>query len=71
MEKMFRSSEQLLNGFQIFIGRAVMKGHTITEGEETAEFGTKVETGLESLKHYLWYGMVARHGYAVARRHRV
>ncbi|QPD04178.1 MAG: hypothetical protein Nkreftii_001952 [Candidatus Nitrospira kreftii] len=48
-----------------------MRGLTITEVEEATEFGTKVETGLESLKHYLWYGMVARHGYAVGRRHRV
>ncbi len=49
----------------------VMKQHTITGGEEMAEFGTNVETGLESLKHYRWYGMVAGHGHAVARGHRV
>jgi hypothetical protein len=35
-----------------------MKQHTKAVGENTAEFGTDVEIGLESLKHYLWYGMV-------------
>lgn len=68
---MHPASEQLLEGVQISLYHRVMKQDTKTVAEETAEFGTDAETGLESLKHCLGYGMVADHAHAVARCHRV
>ncbi len=58
-------NEQLLRESQISMCRRVMKRHTKMEGKDTARVVAGVKTGLESLKHYLWYGMVAGHGHAV------
>lgn len=52
------TSEHFLDWFHITMRLTVMKQQTKTVGEENAEFGTEVEKGLESLKHYLWHGNV-------------